>query len=314
MAATLLDRGVGSHSVKYDDVVAATFNPSPAGAVAAPTVHPSPARALRDAAEPLAMHPVWSRTANERLAELGLDFLTGYVWGRAASLGEPDPAVVAATFAVFEPGFVAAVYDAGRAACGRATMLEARSTATIASLTDALGDADVATVADALASAVVDLDGAGRPLFSGLRNQPWPEGPVGRLWRSCELVREHRGDGHVAACVAAGLGPVEMNVLTELWVGMPLGSYTATRGWSPRAITAAADGLRGRGLLDGDDLSGRGRALRTEIEATTDALQTPLVEALGDDLDALAQQLHEWSTRCVAAGAFPPDVYKRAAG
>jgi len=300
--------------VDYADVVAASFNPSPEGSVAAPTIDPSPARALRDAIEPIAMHVVWARATNERLATLGLDFLTGYVWGRAAALGEPDAAVVAATFAVFEPAFVGAMYDAGRNACDRETMLSARSEATIASLTEALGDADVASVADALASAVAAADGTGRALFSGLRAQAWPDAPVGRLWRGCELVREHRGDSHVAACTAQGLGPVEMNILTELWVGMPLGAYTATRGWAPAAIAAAADALRARGLLEADDLSSSGRALRNDIEATTDAMQAPLLVALGPDLEAIVTQLAEWSERCIAARAFPPDVYKRAAG
>lgn len=260
------------------------------------------------------MHPVWSRSTNERLAALGLDFLTGYIWGRAASLGEPDAAVVAATFAVFEPGFVGAMYDVGRQACDRETLLAVRSEATIASLTEALGDADVAPIADLLATAVADLDGTGRALFSGLRSQAWPDSPVGRLWRGCELVREHRGDSHVAACIAAGLGPVEMNVLTELWVGLPLGSYTTTRGWGPDAVAGAADALRARGLVEGEDLSAAGRAFRGDLEATTDALQAPLTDSLGSDLEAMLPPLAEWSQRCIAAGAFPPDVYKRAAG
>ncbi len=300
--------------VDYADVVAASFNPSPEGSVAAPTIDPSPARGLRDAIEPIAMHVVWARATNERLATLGLDFLTGYVWGRAAALGEPDAGVVAATFAVFEPAFVGAMYDAGRRACDRETMLAARSEATIASLTEALGDADVASVSEVLASAVAAVDGTGRPLFSGLRAQAWPDAPVGRLWRACELVREHRGDSHVAACIARGLGPIEMNILTELWVGMPLGAYTATRGWAPDSIAAAAEALRARGLLEADDLSPNGRALRNDIEATTDAMQAPLLDALGADLEAMVALLTEWSERCIAAGAFPPDVFKRAAG
>jgi hypothetical protein len=105
-----------------------------------------------------------------------------------------------------------------------------------------------------------------------------------------------------------------MNVLTELWVGMPLGSYTATRGWSPAAIEAAAAALRTQGLLDGDQLTAAGRAYRDELEAATDTMEHDIVEALGPDLEPLAAQLDEWSARCIDAAAFPPDVYKRAAG
>ena len=70
----------------------------------------------------------------------------------------------------------------------------------------------------ALLGALDGLDGVGRPLFSALRQLPVPIDPFGRAWRASELVREHRGDGDLAASVAAGLDMVTMNVLTELWL------------------------------------------------------------------------------------------------
>lgn len=298
----------------YDEVVAAFFRPSPPGVVAPPTVAASPARRLRDAIEPIAMHSVWSRTTNERLAEQGLDFLGSYVAARAASLGDPDPGVVVASFAVFEPGFLAAVFEAARAACPRDVLLAIRDQATVESLAAVLEGADVTEVAELVAGAVADADGTGRPLFSGLRHQPWPDGAVGQLWRSCELLREHRGDSHVAACIVRGLGPIEMNILTELWVGMPLGSYTASRGWSAEQIAPAAAGLTRRGFLEDGRLTAEGAAWRDEIEAVTDAMEQSVVAALGDRIDAVVDQLDAWSRRCVDAGAFPPDVFKRAAG
>ena len=295
-------------------MVAAFFEPSLAGVVPAPVVRGSGPRRFRDAIEPIAMHSVWSRATNERLAGLGLDFLSGYVWGRAAALGEPDPGVVVAAFAVFEPSMIVATYEQGRAACPRDVLLAARAEATIGSLRAALTDAEVAPVADELAAAVSAADGTGRPLFSGLARQPWPDDPVGRLWRACELAREHRGDSHVAACIAAGFGPIAMNVLTELWVGMPLGSYTATRGWSATQIDAEVHRLRETGLIEGDRLSASGQARRDELEATTDALEQSIVDALGPGFDAVVAQVDEWSTRCIDARAFPPDAFKRAAG
>ena len=201
--------------MNYESVVAASFQASPPDAVSTPTVQASPARRLRDAIEPIAMHSVWSRATNERLAEMDLDFLTGYVWGRAAALGEPDAGVVVAAFAVFEPGLVRDAYEQGRRACPRDRLLAARTDATVASLLETLEGADVTPVADVLKRAVSVADGTGRPLFSGLAGQPWPADPVGRLWRACELVREHRGDSHVAACISRGLGPVDMNILTD---------------------------------------------------------------------------------------------------
>ena len=86
--------------MKYDEVIAAAFDPSPEGVEPKPTLDASPARRLRDALEPIAMHSVWSRQVNERLSGLGHDFMTGYVCCRAALMGTPDPGVVAAAFAV----------------------------------------------------------------------------------------------------------------------------------------------------------------------------------------------------------------------
>lgn len=300
--------------VDYDTAVSAFFGPSPSGSRPGATDGASPARRLRDSIEPIAMHPVWSRQVNEALAAEGLDFLTAYLWGRAAALGEAVDAVVTATFAVFEPGMVGAIYEQGRRACTRDRLLQVRTDATIASLASVLEGEDVVPVADALQRAVAQADGTGRPLFSGLAAQGWPDDPVGRLWRACELAREHRGDSHVAACIARRLGPIEMNILTELWVGMPLGSYTATRGWADDRIQASAAALRDGGLLEGDGLSQAGRTMRDEIEATTDAMEASVVAALGSDLDTTISQLNRWSDRCISAGAFPPDVLKRAAG
>ena len=94
----------------YADAVAAFFVPRQEGTeLPVAVTGGSPARRLRDACEPVAMHAVWSRTTNERLAQLGLDFLTGYVGGRGACLGDPAGAVVAAAFAWFDPGLVASL-------------------------------------------------------------------------------------------------------------------------------------------------------------------------------------------------------------
>ena len=299
----------------YDAALDVFFTPSPEGApVPTPVANARPPRRLRDASEPIAMHSVWSRAVNERLAGLGLNFLTGYVWGRAAALGEPPASLVASAFAVFEPGLIGGLYEEGRSRSGRDAMLEAREQATIGSLRRTLGDVEVAPVVAALRRGLEAADPTGRPLFAGLRSLGWPDDPFGQLWRACELLREHRGDSHVAACISAGLGPVAMNVLTELWVGMPLGSYTATRGWSREVIDATGDRLRADGLVADGALTDAGRRLRDEIEARTDAQEQPIVDAIGPELDTVLAQLEAWSTACIEAGAFPPNIYKRAAG
>jgi Helix-turn-helix family len=299
----------------YDAALEVFFQPSPPGApVPEPVVNGRPARRLRDAYEPIGMHAVWSRRTNEELASLGLNFLSGYVWGRASGMGEPAAAVVVSAFAVFEPGLITSTYEDGRAKVGRADLVAARNRATTESLAAVLGDADVSPVVSNLRRGIDAADPTGRPLFAGLASQPWPSQPVGQLWRACDLLREHRGDTHVAACVSAGLGPVAMNILTELYVGMPLFSYSATRAWPQEVLEATADQLRTDGLLDGDTLSADGHRLRDEIEQRTDRGQQPILDAIGDDLEAVVDELNRWSAACIDAKAFPPDIGKRAAG
>jgi hypothetical protein len=273
-----------------------------------------PARRLRDACEPLAMHAVWSQPVHQALAALGLDFLGGYVAGRAASLGEPSPPVVAATFAWFEPTWLAAGYAAARAGVPRDQLVAARDAATAASLAGVLAGEDPAEVADLLTGATAEADGTGRPLFAGLRGRGVPADPFQRLWWACDLVREHRGDSHVAVANAAGIGPVEMNVLTECWLGMPLLSYTATRGWPQAVMEAAVSGLEARGWLRDGALTDAGRTVRAGLEDRTDAAEQAITDALGGRLDEVCGRLNAWSQRCIEAGAFPADVLKRAAG
>jgi hypothetical protein len=303
----------------YASALEVFFAPAPAD-VATPHVvaAASPARRLRDALEPVAMHGVWSASVNAELAEHGLNFLSGYVCGRGAALGDVPGAVVAATFGVFEPGVIGVLWDEGRSHIGLSELIAIRDRAAAESLRAVLAPADaeaqVARVAGQLERAVDSVDGTGRVLFSALRAQPRLDDPYGRLWRAADLVREHRGDSHIAACVAAGLDPIRMGVLSEVWVGFPVGEYSGTRAWPAEAHAAGVARLEADGLLADGGITARGRVFRDGIEAATDAAQADLIGALGDDLDPIAKQVDAWSQLCVEAGSFPPDIRKRAAG
>jgi hypothetical protein len=291
------------------------FQPAPAGTpTPPPMLADSPARRLRDAVEPFGIHPAWSRLVNERLAAHGLHFLSGYVWGRAAPMGEPVAAVVANAFAAFEPGLIASLYEEGRSKLERATLLRVQEDATVESLRAILGDIDVAPVVAALRRGVEAADGAGRPLFTGVRALPWPEAPLAQLWRVCHALREHRGDSHIAAYTAAGFSPVEMNILTELWVGWPLGAFSGTRAWSAERTEQALARLRDDGLIDGDALTTAGQAARQAIEERTDTLEQPIIAAIGPELPDVIAQLTAWGAQVTASGNFPPDPRKHAAG
>ena len=291
------------------------FRPPPADAPTPPSVADAgPARRLRDAVEPLGAHGIWARETNERYAALGLNFLTGYVRGRAASLGEPTTDVVVATFGVFSRSLLAPLYEETLATVSRGEVLEARVAGTIASLERILGEEDVTRLVDVLVPALDGADGVARPLFSGLRGLGWPGATLGALWRACELLREHRGDGHLAVCVSAGLDPVEMNILTELYSGMPLGSYTASRGWTPEEIEGAVGALTDEGMVRDGALTDEGVEFRVEVERQTDDLEQPILDELGDDLEWVIGEIGRLSERIIAGEGFPPDPWKRAAG
>ena len=275
----------------------------------------SPARRLRDAIEPIATICWWSEPAYDAYAGLGLDFLQGYVWSRGCVLGEPDGGVVAAAFGVFEPGLIGQLYDAARAACGLADIRAAREAGAVAALRTVLGaPARVAEVTGALRRAAEAAATAGRPLFAGLTGLPWPADELGQLWHACVMLRELRGDSHLAACVAAGLTGLEANILTEMQVGWPLHAYTATRGWPPEAMNLATASLRERGLAAGDAPTGAGARLRAGIEEATDRQLAPALDAIGPALPGILPPLEEWSRQIIGHGWFPPDPYKRASG
>ena len=297
----------------YDDIAAIFLVPL-AEPIASPDVTTTPARRLRDALEPIATQGWWSRAAGERLTSLGVDFFPGYVWGRAASLGVPPSAVVAATFGVFDPAMIGAVYEAGAAAVGRDAILSARADGAAASVGSVAADDECLALAEPLLEVLGDLDVLGRPLFGALRSLPMPASPSGRLWRAAELVREHRGDAHLAALVSAGLDAVEAYVLTERWLGFALGEYSATRGFGPDAIAAATARLATRGWMEGHELTDAGRRARVGIEDATDAGQAPLVAALGSALDDVVVAASAISARLIDAGSFPADPRKRAGG
>lgn len=299
--------------MNYDDVAGAYFSAPPSG-VPVPSVPQTAARRLRDALEPIATQGWWAREPMTRLAGLGLGFFEAYAWGRAAALGNPSASVVVATFGVFEPTLLGGVYERGRAAATRADVLTARAEGASNALAAVVDPTVAGRVADSLLRALDAVDGMGRPLFSALRELPVPNEPGGRLWRAAELVREHRGDGHLAVMVGAGLDAVESNVLTELWLGYGFGEYSGTRGWSADRLGEARMSLQRRGWVDDTGLSAVGVRERVRLEQATDDSQSHLIAALGDDLEGVIDAAAAISSALLRVPAFPADPRKRAAG
>ena len=249
--------------------------------------HPTPASVLaRRAYAALEPYHVLSyfnphlQAAKDRigLSELGL-----YFGGRAAPLGRCPAAVVTATFYNFSPGYVSFGWNQALSA-GLPVVEQARTEALDASLRDALGplvDApELATITSALRVGIVEAPYAGRPLAAAWAAAAWPVEPHLALWHALAIAREHRGDGHVAALVLAGLSPVEALVLHEAPHPDPtlrrqtLGKQRLlrSRGWSEDDWAQSVASLQERRLLDeSGSMSADGAALYDRMEAQTDA-------------------------------------------
>jgi hypothetical protein len=144
-------------------------------------------------------------------------------------------------------------------------------------------------------------------LYSGLSVQPVPDTPMGQLWHAADLVREHRGDGHIAAWISR-TDSCEITVLTELTWGLEPGAYVFTRGWSAEEVDAARARLQGRGLLDGDgQLTDAGRTFRAEIEHNTDLAEREVIDRLGDRAGELFSLIQPIAKTIVEGGGYPVD-------
>jgi hypothetical protein len=225
----------------------------------------------------------------EAYKRLGLKgFWMGYFASRAAALGAAPAGLVTAVFFNFHPEMVArAIPDAWQYAAP-ADVLTARLEATTEALGRLLPGAaespEVAEAARLARTAAEAAPEAGRPLYGALRSLPWPTEPLPALWHAATLLREHRGDGHVAALTAAGLDGCEAHVSLAALGGIPRPVLQENRRWSDEDWDAATSRLMERGWLNPDGtVTAAGRAGRAALEATTDALAAAPWEALGSD-------------------------------
>ena len=267
-------------------------------------------RRLRDLVEPLAANVYFAAEAQERYADLGLNYPQGYFSSRGACMGQVPGEVIAAAFGVFFPPMVVQFVDQAWAATDADTILEARQGGAIAALERILGASpEGAERATELLRHMAEAgSNAGRPLYSGLQSLGWPGGVLGDLWRAADLVREHRGDGHTCAWVSHGVTAIEVLLLTEAWWGIGLNTYMRTRGWPADDVDATLRSLEERDLLADGRLTDAGTELRASIESMTDRGERAFVEAVSDaEMDELFALLEPWSTAIVTSGGYPTD-------
>jgi hypothetical protein len=226
----------------------------------------------------------------ERYTALGIKGgMRGYFASRSAPLGHVPAEVVISTFYNFAPAQVRKAIPSVWDVTSPEAVLEARLDGADAALRRLLGDAidsdDMTRAAELAREATTVLDVVGRPLYAGHAALPWPEPAHLQLWHAATLLREHRGDGHIAALVLAGLTGLDASITyVATGKGMSEDLQRQTRGYTEDEWAAAKRRLVDTGFLDPDGgLSEQGRALRDGIEAQTDAAAVAPYDHLGPD-------------------------------
>ena len=248
--------------------------------------------------------------ATEAYEALGVTGFDGYFASRAAALGAVPAEVVIATFFNFNPDVVRRAIPAAWEKATPAQLLAARLDAADRALRRAIGDdldtAEVGRAAELARVAAEACRAPGRPLYAAHASLPWPEPSHLALWHAVTLLREFRGDGHLAALVDAGLDGIDALVVHAASGEVPRAALQTSRGWSDAAWHASVEGLRNRGLVDeAGAFTQAGAALRQHIEDRTDVMAMAPWEALGeagcDELRALVRPL---SKAIVGSGTF----------
>ncbi|TYB71004.1 hypothetical protein FXF51_00755 [Nonomuraea sp. PA05] len=261
--------------------------------------------------EPLHGMIYFSPEATAAYEQLGLTGRMGYFASRAAALGPVTAEAVTATFYNFNPQLVRRAIPAAWHLASPADILDARLNAVDATLRRVLGGAvdspemtHAAALAREAARAVSD-ELSGRPLYAAHTALPWPAAPHLMLWHAATLLREFRGDGHLAALLTAGLSGIEALVTHAATGAVPAETLRVTRGWSETDWAAAVDRLEKRGWLRDGSLTEQGRGEREAIEEATDRMARAPYAALGDDrCQELRLLVRPWS-RLVAAELMP---------
>ena len=246
-------------------------------------------------------------------ADFGLTgYWAGYVVFRAAPLGSVGPAVVTAAFHGFGPSRLTKVLPRAWDAVSPAQALEARATSTAAALraicaVAGIGDDQVTAAADALERAAAAVDVAGRVLAAANVALPRRDDPYERLWQATTVLREHRGDGHVATLVALGVSPVESHLLKITAGESEERSLRLGRAWDDVQWAAGRARLHDRGWTDpAGDLTPAGHAARDEVERRTDEAASAPWRALGQAASIeVAALLRPFAAAVAASGVVP---------
>jgi hypothetical protein len=274
------------------------------------TRQPLTARRLFDRFEPVHALTYFAPEARSALDALGFrGFWMGYFAARSAPLGPVPPEVVTAIFYNFTPSHVARALPAAWEFASPTDALRAREESAVAALRrcGVTGGDDVETAAALLAKAARSAPLDARPLFAANLALPWPDEPLAILWHAATLLREQRGDAHVAALATFGVSGRESNVLHCLADRVPRDFIMRSRQYDDDEWRWCTERLAARGLLDDSGaLTATGIALKQNVEDTTDRLALTAFDALDDgELEALFRSLTPITRAVIAGGDIP---------
>ncbi|MEV4994383.1 SCO6745 family protein [Streptomyces niveus] len=281
------------------------------------TLEPRAGRRCHNVVNPFHSTVYFSPELGKEFSGVGVDDPSAvYLAGRGAAMGAVGPGVLTGAFYNFSYELVARHIPAVWEVASPESVLGARLRAADSTLRRVLGEEAVASdeMAEAARLALRATEACtrhARPLYAAHADLPVPEQPHLAYWHASTLLREHRGDGHLAALLSAGLDPVEALVShTATGKGMSPRWVLRTRGWARTDWDAAAGRLRERGLLDeAGELTGAGTALRAELEEHTDRLDSAPYEHLGaDGVERLTELGRGFLLAAAGAGAFPEDL------
>jgi hypothetical protein len=240
-------------------------------------------------------------------------FWMGYFAGRGAPMGAVEPAVVTATFYNFAPKMAARALPDAWGFASPAKVLDARLAGAQRALGRILGpegsSPEVSSAADIARRAAEAVTVVGRPLAAANAALAWPSDPLLVLWQATTILREHRGDGHVAALVDAGLDGLQSHVSFVGTGAISRSVLQPARGWNDEEWQEAERSMVERGWLDPSDpekLTPLGATARQKIEETTDRLAAEPWERMGEEATAeLRALLKPMAGRIADLGVVP---------
>ncbi|MHC3470631.1 SCO6745 family protein [Streptomyces sp. 7R007] len=287
-----------------------------AGATAEAEVEGSRVRQLWHLLEPLHAVLYYAPEVFEEAAALGYDTKErwpSYFPYRAAPLGPVGAGQVAAAFYSFSPRMVAEHVGPAWTKATPEAVLAARlrgiDRAYRAIFGDRVDSPELAEAAALARRAAEAANTAGRPLAAANAALAWPEPPHLQLWQAATILREHRGDGHIAALLVAGLDPVE-SLVSFAAIGAASVERFESRGWSASEWASARERLTARGLVDDTGVATEaGRDLRRRVEEHTDRLAAAPWRSLGAaGTGRLADLLGEFWVAVLSSGLLPSET------